>query len=1643
MDAEETHEEEEIPFTFGDSYNQQKLFEGYVDDDSYAEPYRYLTKWYLTSTVSNLPHRRYALPKNGKFKSDHILFGYLLPSDGARPLVKVKIPLHGKTWVVDRSITLRGIWVTSGKAWYWLQEPCDQKAPVRLLIPAANDGEPLTALLPSQVEVHLEMRALLGLISNLCDILLHSGLAENDGLHADSSPGRYLKHHCQKKPAELWEALRCRSDDMWEQYGNDKDGIITPFEPYDLDLLEAHASFVRSHILHYNEELSERCSFVKGLASLGKQSSRKKGSAWTEDSLNRSAQLSEHRSQREPWGAPLSSAKRFRPNWVLEAKVQMAAAKVAATKAAKSQALKPLSPKRKRSSDNADFLRKQLKRSSLRKKEMPVASFRTLDSGDDDDKKGSPERVASRVRGNALYDTDEEHNEVVSQQIASKSTRKNKIARKKAKKVAPKIAQSASADEEQLCDDMVAEKEASQKLTLLPSYSDERMREALQSLHRFVSEYVGRHDWESLNSSTDLQYTDLQAAESAYEMMLLQQTPTPEAKLLFALLFRNACLGNQNKIAKKPFQMKSNPAKLLFEDWRKDAIRKVEKLEQTSTIEELFLVTLMRCIEACDVVKEFKQLDGLKQKKAIDWEAGISETLELATRIHSEGLVQACSAANSRVENILSRVAAKEAAARKEAEEQSAKEEIRRNDEERRKKRAVEKKLAIEAVRRHTEALERKKKEESTARKQKEQGRQRPLKMKDLMARHAKVSPLPSSSGQHQEHSSDPTASIHTTRLSVPVVVGEHGLKNDSTGVVEDWYGVRDSSEKADVSALSRAELEARERTLAVQSATLGGQNGVRDRKPEAGGVVRKPEGAYHNPKHPGSMFGVSVHGATFDPTRSSDDRFDDADTDRGAFKRTSYSQLADRKGDSRMADRQTSRVVTGSFDEASFRRPHHEMGGTVGKKIKGVSLDGDEYVSLKSDTPSKRKADGVSDHRMGSVKRRKDNYGYGLDDRLEYTKLPSDEPSRFGPQARSSGRVVDEELKRGERYETRGSDGGVFSRMDEGKYGRDSLLALSPSHDRGLVSTTSYPRDHQLDRHSNPAPEDGLMPPYESQTHMYSKMEQDRYPQDPTHRSFDVDRGPPRAPEDVVVPYVDIGKEPRRGSDRGKRYADIDRGSLEEHDRSFSHNHPFAKARSRSRLRDRSAKNSYHEAYGVQDQPASHGVRHSSDPEHGFRSTSRDVRQHYDDLLPSTRRDDAPCETSRVQTFEEPKASSRYSSLADDNYHERLRQKNEEHLREVTRKRELDKFMAERSSYQKRLHIQSALGEGKLPYEDVACSSRDQSMSPNHDSNEPSQPNEAKFSQEPGTDVERGIQTSPKRLSSDVNYGSNLRVRSVRSKLPKKRDNDSGNRGERSSAAGKKAALNRAQVHSPVGISRNRGQGRGVSNLPAWMTRQGLKSLPQDPPEAAATPNMNLEGGKRSSGPSSLAENAAGAETRRSNPQSDNTFTDLKPSVNNSSAGRGRGRVLPAWMTREDKLAGSAHPTQSAKPARQPSAQPPPNPQTKIQPISSGRGRGRNLPAWMTWEENLLGKTSSSNPAQSAQEKQAIEAAHSQKGFGPNPAVHEHSNSEILQSMESRTRQSKPSVGLPSSISGRGMGRGRGVSNLPAWMTRTRNDVP
>ena len=145
--------------------------------------------------------------------------------------------------------------------------------------------------LPSQVFVHQEMRAKLGLLFNIVDLL--TGCTELGEIHD-------LEYYSKKSVFAI-------------QKGIDPSGRSLNMVMFDFDLLKLYPHFIKEHLQRFSKVLrDEHCLFIKSLNALVKQVTSKQfrdpeeiQKQWRSFNFDQSAVRSEARLPlRTPWGAP-------------------------------------------------------------------------------------------------------------------------------------------------------------------------------------------------------------------------------------------------------------------------------------------------------------------------------------------------------------------------------------------------------------------------------------------------------------------------------------------------------------------------------------------------------------------------------------------------------------------------------------------------------------------------------------------------------------------------------------------------------------------------------------------------------------------------------------------------------------------------------------------------------------------------------------------------------------------------------------------------------------------------------------------------------------------------------------------------------------------------------------------------------------------------------------------------------------------------------------------------------------------------------------------------------------------------------------------------------------------------------------------
>ena len=143
--------------------------------------------------------------------------------------------------------------------------------------------------------------------------------------------------------------------------------------------------------------------------------------------------------------------------------------------------------------------------------------------------------------------------------------------------------------------------------------------------------------------------------------------------------------------------------------------------------------------------------------------------------------------------------------------------------------------------------------------------------------------------------------------------------------------------------------------------------------------------------------------------------------------------------------------------------------------------------------------------------------------------------------------------------------------------------------------------------------------------------------------------------------------------------------------------------------------------------------------------------------------------------------------------------------------------------------------------------------------------------------------------------------------------------------------------------------------------------------------------------------------------------------SVANQPTGRGRGMVLPAWMTQNTA---TAVPNTSSALGNAASSVP------QSVEMGRGRGRGRTMPAWMTQSQNANASGVNPESDQRDQSRPYYSSENDRGGLGGGGTA------TAVPNTSSALGNAASSV--PQSVEmGRGRGRGR---TMPAWMTQSQN---
>jgi hypothetical protein len=270
--------------------------------------YRGLEDWYVTKSDSTLPIRINL--DNVTHPGSFILRGKLVAQQEGFDNIPVRINFDGR-WSVDRDNELRGIWAQTDRAWYWLRRPCSRQItyPVHVTVDGIEQSmeNSCHVTYPSQDELHLELRAKLGLVSNLCDLFLFDETPDSFALMA---------RHATQSPEALHKELT-PSPNLAAKFPD-----RSP-EPFDLQLLKCHVTFIKNHFLGFHPQFPTTCAFANALKPTVTLRE------FTREELLASALAAERRGSRHSWGELChednGTLSRVNPNWVYAERLHDAA----------------------------------------------------------------------------------------------------------------------------------------------------------------------------------------------------------------------------------------------------------------------------------------------------------------------------------------------------------------------------------------------------------------------------------------------------------------------------------------------------------------------------------------------------------------------------------------------------------------------------------------------------------------------------------------------------------------------------------------------------------------------------------------------------------------------------------------------------------------------------------------------------------------------------------------------------------------------------------------------------------------------------------------------------------------------------------------------------------------------------------------------------------------------------------------------------------------------------------------------------------------------------------------------------------------------------------------------------------------------
>ena len=635
------------------------------------QPSRHLTSWYLTRAAAGggddaiSARRRVPLPLAGQSMDDgqgYVLHGELEPSstneegqarDGRR--VKMMLP-NPTSWAFDRSKSDRGIWVATkgGGARYKLLQPDAEAVSLDATITVGEGaGEEaaaaetadvrrtaVEATLPSQSDVHLPLRARLGLLSNLVDLLSEPfGGGDGDGDGGDGEEeANYVPIHAVRTPAAI-HALLSPTPEILAQHNTSEEPLNS--EPFDLELLRECPGFVRRHLAAMHPLLDGDSVFMSELEAMeaarqpSKTDSNDAGNdddvKWSDEGYLRSAEGAEKRGRRTAWGDLISGegeggGSRVRPNRLIDIEIQRASEQA---------------PEEEEAPDGGTGT------NEAAEEDVPDYGHAIDYDDEEDDEDDVVAQTSKNKRPTATMRPAFDDSDDSDSDSDSDSDDDDAIVRRK----------KTSSNDNEAIPGVATDLDPLEYLSVPPGaeFSPEAIAAAVENMAAFLTPEPGEGDMDPSAYSSDNLPTKFAIDEgkiSDFVESYVQQPTVPSLESI--LLASEAIRRSEKKVLKSMFKItKDHPVpsgKIVFDKWLDTAILLVKTSRDSSA---LVIASIMDLICDFGVIKDAKQVRLLKSKFDVDWAVCAEKARICADRNGLETALEACEKAQKHVSALM------------------------------------------------------------------------------------------------------------------------------------------------------------------------------------------------------------------------------------------------------------------------------------------------------------------------------------------------------------------------------------------------------------------------------------------------------------------------------------------------------------------------------------------------------------------------------------------------------------------------------------------------------------------------------------------------------------------------------------------------------------------------------------------------------------------------------------------------------------------------------------------------------------------------------------------------------------------------------------------------------------------------------